>query len=275
MYYAVVAIDDLVLRELHRAAITAGRRGVAVPSRDLDIVATKVGGRRRAQDALQRLTRSGRVLRLRRDLVVLPDATGLHGLDIADLIGIVAPEPYLITGGAALERAGLTDQHFFGMPVLVPSRVAKLSFQGQTATFFATDPASIWGAVGGTRPWFASPERALVDVLNHPRYGVTLTQALDALLLAASRDPKFLARLLATVERYGAGRKGHNSRSAARRVGLLVDRLFGADAAAPYRGLIGVNEAPVLLRPGSNDAGPVDPEWRVVVNTVVEPETTS
>jgi predicted transcriptional regulator of viral defense system len=270
-----MAIDDVVLRELHRAAITAGRRGIAVPSHDLDVVAAKVGGRGEAQEALQRLAMSGRVLRVRRDLAVLPDATGLHGLDIADLIDVVAPAPYLITGGAALERARLTDQHFFGMSVLVPNRVSKLRFQGQMATFFATDPSSIWGADGDTRPWYALPERAIVDVLNHPRYGVTLTQVLDALLLAASRDSGFLDRLLATVQRYGAGRKGHNSRSASRRVGLIVDRLFGADAATPYRELIGANEAPVLLRPGGRDNGPVDRTWRVVVNALIEPETVS
>lgn len=270
-----MTMDNLVLRELHRAAIGAGRRGIAVPSHDLDIIAGKVGGRTEAQEALQRLASSGRVVRVRRDLVALPDATGLLDIDIADLIDVVVPAPYLITGGAALERAALTDQHYFGLSVLVPSRVTKLRYQGQTATFFATDPGSIWGADGENRPYFALPERAIVDVLNHPRYGVSLTHALDALLLAASRDPRFMDRLLTTVKRYGAGRKGHNARSASRRVGLVVDRLFGAAAAAPYRELIGANEAPVLLRPGGRDTGDVDRTWRVLVNALIEPETVS
>lgn len=226
-----------------------------------------------AQEALQRLARAGRVVRVRRDVVALPDAAGLLGIDMADLIDVITPDPYLITGGAALERADLTDQHFFGLVVLVPSRVRQLRYQGQTATFFTADPASIWGADGDKHPCFALPERALIDALNHPRYGVSLTLALDALLLAASRDPEFLDRLLAAVRRYGAGPKGHNARSAARRMGLLVDRLFGGDAAAPYRELIGANDAPVLLRPGGRESGHVDRTWRVVVNAAIEPET--
>jgi hypothetical protein len=44
---------------------------------------------------------------------VLPDATGRIDVGLADLIDVVAPQPYLITGGSALEYHNLTDQHFF------------------------------------------------------------------------------------------------------------------------------------------------------------------
>lgn len=260
-----------MLRELHRAAASAGRRGIVVPSRDLDTIAAKTGGNREvAQEALARLVASGRVQRARRDLVVLPDAMGLVNVDIADLIDVIAPQPYLITGGAALERAELTDQHYFGLAVLVPTRLNTLKYREQTAKFFPADPDSIWGAVGDERPRFATPERAIVDVVNHPRYGVSLTQALHALHLAVSQDQGFLDRLAATVERYGAGRRAHNGRSAARRVGLLVDLMFGADAAEPYRRLLGKHEAPVPLRPGNRADGPVDRKWRVLRNVSID-----
>ncbi len=55
--------------------------------------------------------------------------------------------------------------------------------------------------------------------------------------------------------------------------GELVERFFGADAAAPYRDLVGTNRTPVLMRPGGSPSGPVDSTWRVVVNAVLEPET--
>ena len=200
-----------------------------------------------------------------------PEATGLLAIDFVDLVDAVAPAPYLITGGAALEHADLTDQHFFGLAVLVPSQVTQLRYRGQAATFFKTDATNIWGSPPGERPRYALPERALVDVLNHPRYGVSLTQAVGAFVSAASRDPEFLDRLQAAVIRYSAGTRGHSSRSSARRVGLVVERLFGANAAAPYRGLIGANRAPVLMRPGGSPSGPVDATWRVVVNAVLEP----
>lgn len=268
-------IDDRVLRELHRAAIEAGRRSVVVPSHDLDVIADSVGGRAVAEKALERLAAASRVVRIRRDLVALPDATGIVGVDLAGLVDAVAPSPYLITAGGALEHFELTDQHFFGISILTPTRMRPLRYRRETATFFEAHPDSIWGSTTEPGPRFALPERALVDVFSHPRFGVSLTQALDALLLAASREPAFLDRLLATVKRYGTGVRGHNARSSARRVGFIVERLFGAAAAAPYRGLIGSNEAPVLLRPGKSRSGLLDPAWRVIVNAVLEPETAS
>lgn len=263
--YHTMRLEDQVLRDMHRAAVEAGRRNVFVPSADLDAVARRAGGRKAAQNAIQRLLGAGMVVRVRKDLLVLPDATGLLGVDLPELVDVVAPQPYLITGGRALERHGLTDQHFFRAVVLVPERIRKLSYRGQTATFLLTDPASIWGWEDGARPQFAVAERAIVDVLNHPRYAVSLTQALDALLLAESKDAAFLGRLLDTVVRY-------DSRAAARRVGLVVERFFGPTAAAPYRHLIGDNRAPVLMRPRGAPDGPVDTTWRVVVNAVLEPE---
>ena len=69
----------------------------------------------------------------------------------------------MITGGAALEHAGLTDQHYFGLTVLVARQMNPLVFRGQTASFFATDTENIWGADPATRPAFALPERAIVE----------------------------------------------------------------------------------------------------------------
>ncbi|MGH9089795.1 MAG: hypothetical protein ACRDZR_00200 [Acidimicrobiales bacterium] len=258
-------IEDHVLRELHRAAADAGRRGVSVPSSDLDAVTRRVDSREVAQKAIGRLVRAGRVVRVRKDLLVLPETTGLLGVDMVDLIDAIAPQPYLITGGRALEHYQLTDQHFFGVVVLVPGHMKKLSYRGQFTSFFRTHVTHIWGWGEGVRPQLATPERAIVDALNHPRYGVSLAMALDALLLAASRDPGFLDRLLATVVRY-------HSPAAARRVGLVMERFFGADTAAPYRELIGANRAPVLMRTSGTGTGPVDTSWRVVVNALLEPE---
>lgn len=260
-----VKLEDKVLRELHRAALDAGRRAISVPSIDLDEVATRAGGREAAHKAIQRLVKAGRVVRVRQDLLVLPDTTGLLGVDLVDLVDAVTPPPYLITGGRALEHHELTNQHFFGVIVLTPRSFRKLSFRAQSATFLRTDPANIWGWQDDARPRYALPERAIVDVINHPRYGVTLTQALDALLLAEEKNPEFADLLLNTVVRY-------NSPAAARRVGLVVERLFGSVQAKPYRALIGANRAPVLLRPHGTTDGPVDTTWRVVVNAVLEPE---
>ncbi len=140
-----------------------------------------------------------------------------------------------------------------------------MQFRGQTAQFFQTNQEHIWGAVRGPGPRYALAGRAIVDALNHPRYGVSLTQAIDALLLATDRDARFLDRLYKTVVRY-------NSPAAARRVGLIVERFLGPEIAAPYKDLIGENRLPVLMRPRGGQGGELDPVWRVKVNALLESE---
>lgn len=258
-------IEDRVLVELHRAAALAGRPGVAVPSQDLDIADELTGSRARTREALGRLVRKGQLTTVRKDLLLLPDATGRVTVGLDQLIDTIAPEPYLITGGRALEHHQLTDQHFFSVPVLVPTRVSPLMYRGEHAIFLATDPEHIWGWVDDERPRYATPERVIVDVVEGPRYSVAFPQVLSALDLAVRRDRELLERLVEVLGRFA-------SVAAARRVGLLVDRLFGADAAAPFRGLIGQSRTPVLLRRGGVTHGPVDPIWRVIVNVSTDLE---
>jgi predicted transcriptional regulator of viral defense system len=270
LYY--VTIEDRVLMELHRAALDAGRRGIAVPSIDLERVTSGDLERDGASEAVRRLVRAGRVIRVRRDLLVLPEATGLAPTGLVDLVDAIAPLPYVITGGRALEHFGLTDQHYFGIAVLVPTEVAQLSFRGERATFYVTDPSNIWGAAPGQRPLFACPERAVIDALNHPRFGVSLTQAADALVRARTANSNFLDGLENAVRTYGAGQRRHGSRAAARRVGYVVEQLFGSVAAEPFLPLIGSNKAPVPLRPSGHRDGHVDTLWGIVVNARVESE---
>lgn len=258
-------IEDRVLVELHRAAALAGRPGIAVPSQDLGIADELTGSRARTHEALGRLARKGQLTTVRKDLMVLPDATGRVTVGLDRLIDTVAPDPYLITGGRALEHHRLTDQHYFSVPVLVPSRVTMLMYRGERAVFLPTGPERIWGWVDDEHPRYATPERVIVDVVDSPRYSVAFSQAVSALNLAVGRDPEFLERLVEVLGRF-------RSTAAARRVGLLVDRLFGAEAAAPFRQLIGQSRTPVLLRRGGVTHGEVDPIWRVIVNARAELE---
>jgi predicted transcriptional regulator of viral defense system len=262
-YYLYIAIEDRVLVELHRAAVLSGRPGVAVPSQDLAGADQQTGGRARTKQALLRLARAGRIIAVRKDLLVLPDATGRATVGLAELVDAVAPAPYLITGGRALQHNRLTDQYFFTTTVLVPTPVRGFSYRGETAVFATTESRRIWGWNDDERPRYASPERVLMDVLSHSRYGVSLSQALQALRLAVDRDPEVTGRLVDSARRYG-------SAAISRRLGLLVDRLFGSEAAAPFAELIGKSRTPVLLRPGGPRKGDIDRTWRVMVNATIE-----
>jgi len=107
----------------------------------------------------------------------------------------------------------------------------------------------------------------ILDVLSSTRYGVSFSQALSALSLAVQRDPEFLVRLLANVRRF-------KSDAAARRVGLLVDRLF--DPTLPTVSRADRKEqntgAPAARR-SHRRAG--RPHVAVIVNASTEPEDVS
>lgn len=252
-----VTLEDRILVELHRAGNLSGRPGIVVPSIDLRALKERLGDQR-VRDALKRLVHSGRVLSVRQDLLVLPDATGRITVGIAELIDVVAPRPYLITGGRALEVHRLTNQHSFSVVALVPRPVQEFAFRGERAIFVTTRDLRIWGWVKGG-PHIALPERVLLDALRSPHYGVPLAMAIEALHVAAERDSNFINKLAKVARRY-------DSAAVSRRLGLLVETCCGHEAAEPFRGMKGTSRTPVLLRPGGMTSGEIDASWRVVVN---------
>lgn len=251
---------------MYRAATLAGRPSIVLPSRDLEDTSRQLG-QQGVKDAVRRLKRSGRILSVRKNLVVLPEATGRVTVGLPEIIKVVAPSLHLITGGRALEESHLTDQHSFTVVVLVPAPVSGFSFRGEKATFLTADPARIWGWVT-SGPHYALPERAILDGVSHPRYGVSLPMALGALSGAIDRDPDFLSLLFDAARLY-------DSTATSRRIGLLVGHLCGHDEAEPFRDLIGTSRTPVLLRPGGERKGQIDRTWRVIVNASIEPQGAS
>jgi predicted transcriptional regulator of viral defense system len=256
-------IEDRLLIDLHRAAALAGRPGIVVPSLDLETTSQQLSNQR-ARDALKRLVRSGRALRVRQNLLVLPDATGRVTPGLPELIDVAAPRPHLITGARALEVNRLTNQHSFSVIVLVPHSITNFAFRGETTMFLVTQPIRIWGWQE-SGPRYAVPERAILDAVRSSRYGVSLPMAVRALRTAATRDRKFLRRLADAARQY-------ESPTLARRLGLLVERNFGVEMSAPFHELIGESRTPVLLRSGGPAVGAVDPTWRVIINASTEPD---
>jgi predicted transcriptional regulator of viral defense system len=257
--------DDLVLRELNRAAILAGRPGVAIVADDASRADRVTGARRRTQDSIDRLATNRRVRRLRRGVLLLVDETGRQKARIEDAIAAVAAPAYLIAGGRALEHHDLTDQHFFGVVTLTDRRVSPFEMSGEKAEFLLTDERRLgdvaeWAPNDPRSQWkIATAPRAVLDAISHPRFGVSFSQGAHALVIAARRDPSFLPQLFRTVSESA-------SATDARRLGLLIDRLLGPEQAAPLRALRGGSRTPVLLRAGGPDQGPVDATWRVIVN---------
>jgi predicted transcriptional regulator of viral defense system len=263
-YTMYITLEDRILIELHRAGNLSGRPGIVVPSIDLSTVKERLGNQR-VRDALKRLVHSGRVLSVRHDLLVLPDATGRVTVGITELIDVVAPAPYLITGGRALEVHRLTDQHSFSVVTLVPRPVLDFTFRGEKAVFSTARDTRIWGWVEDG-PHIALPERALIDAVRSSDYGVPLSMAIAALHSAVARDSNFTNKLARSARRF-------DSAAVSRRLGLLVESCCGHEAAEPFRDLLGTSRTPVLLRPGGLPSGKIDTSWRVVINATTQLES--
>jgi predicted transcriptional regulator of viral defense system len=243
---------------LNRRALDAGRHPVVRLDEDMQAVDATTGSRRRSQDALRQLTRDGRLRRVRRGIYLLVAPTGSTDARVLALIDAVTPRPYLVTAGRALAELGLSDQHFFRVIVLSAHRLSDWSWQGDEVRYALLAPGRIWGARTPDGPQLATAERAILDCLANPRWGVSLAQSAEAIdrAVPGRTSPDRLAQ---AAERYG-------SAAAARRLGYLLELLHGPEAAEPLLELRGRSHAHVLLSSSGPDRGPTNPRWGVRVN---------
>lgn len=250
------------LIHLARASTLAGRWPVVLVD-DLPGVDAITGSRGATLALLRDLAESGRVQRVRRGAYVLRDETGVFRTDLFGLIDALTPSPYLITAGRALAAHELTDQYFRLAVVLVPTSRRSFVWRGDEVRYAVLARSRIWGRQGTRGPSVAGPERALLDGMAHREWGVTLSQAVQALDIAVSRDLRFAGRLAAAAARY-------RNAALARRLGYLVQAIAGEDAAAPFRSLTGPSKAATLLDKSGPRRGSIDSGWGVRVNADLE-----
>jgi predicted transcriptional regulator of viral defense system len=246
---------------LNRQASIAGRSPVVLLEEDYAALDAATGSRRRSQDALRQLRNDGRVRRVRRGVYLLVAPTGSTEARVLPLVDAVTLKPYLITAGRALAEFGLSDQHFFRIVVLTSHRLSDWSWQGDHVAYAVVPTERIWGC-GAQGPLIAAPERAILDCLAYPRWGVTIAQAAEAIdrAMPTRVGP---ARLAKAAKRYG-------SAAASRRLGYLVELLHGSAAAEPLLALKGRTNASVLLSSSGPKKGPTNPRWGLRVN--VDPD---
>jgi predicted transcriptional regulator of viral defense system len=257
---------EQVMARLTRAAHLAGRPGVAVLDRDLESLDEFTGDRQRSHAMVDRLERIGRLRRVRRGAYVLVGQDGTLRVGLLDLIAAITPRPYLVTAGRALEFHDLTDQHFRRAIVATATQLRSWTWRGEEVRYArvrADHVRTTPTRTRRTRARIASPERAILDGLGHPHWGVTLPQVVRAMDLALKRHAGFADRLAAEASALG-------NAALARRAGFLVTRLAGPEAARPFRLLLGQSKAITPLRPGGRANGPVDGSWRIRDNVGLE-----
>jgi predicted transcriptional regulator of viral defense system len=244
---------------LTRRAIEAHRNSVVLLDEDLETLDATTGSRRRSHDALRQLGRGGRLRRVRRGVYVLVEPTGTIDVGIFQLVDATTPRPYLITAGRALAEFGLTDQHFFRVVVLTPRELRGWAWQGDDVRYVRLPEERIWGLYTPNGPQIAVPQRAILDCLAHPGWGVTIPQIAQAVDLGIRNGRATPERLVEAATSYG-------NNAAAQRLGYLVETLHGADAAEALLLLRGSTHASILLSPSGPNRGPIDAKWRVRIN---------
>lgn len=244
--------------QLARQSSLAGRWPVIVED-DLAAIDPLTGSRGASFAVLRRLAQIGQLERVRRGTYVMRDETGVLRVDLFSLIDAVTPAPYLITAGRALAAHDLSDQHFRTAVVIVANLRRRLDWRGDRVRYVIAEPDRIWGAQDERGPQIATPERAILDSITHPRWGVTFSQTVEALDLVLARSATFASSLAATTERY-------RNAATARRLGFLIEQLAGPDAALPFRELLGSSRAATPLDPSGSRTGSYASHWRVRIN---------
>jgi len=247
---------------LNRRARSEGRYPVVLLSADMQVLDHATGARRRSHDALRQLAADGRLRQIRRGTYVLGAPTGGTDARLLDIVDAITPRPYLVSGGRALAESGLSDQHFFRIVVLSTRRLAGWSWQREDVQYVQRSMGRIWGELSGDGPSVARPERAILDCLADPRFGVSLPQSAEA-IDRALRMGLPTSRLAKAARRY-------ETAAVSRRLGFVVELLAGPAAAAPLLKLRGTSHRYVALSPFAASDGPADATWRVRVN--VDPD---
>lgn len=258
-------LQEQVAVHLARAASLAGRPGVVLLDEDLPRIDELTRSRGRTHRAIEQLERDGRLRQVKRGAYVLVTATGVIEADLFDLIAALTPKPYLITAGKALQFHDLTDQHFRRAIVLSLTQLRPWSWRSDEVRYARTTRNRLRGRARTrrSRARVATPERAIVDSLDHPSWGITLSQVVEALDIALGRYPDFASSLAVAAAEYG-------SHALARRLGFLISRLADQDQAKPLIALRGRTKATTPLLKGDPRDGPVDPTWHIRENVDFE-----
>lgn len=251
---------------LGRISTVKDRYPVVLLEQDIAELDQKTGSRRRSRFAIEELSRLGWLRPIRRGMYVLTGTTGVVDISLFELIDAATTNPYLITAGRALQYHGLSDQHFRRVVTLTTHRIRGWSWRGDEVHYVKVTRSRLWGSVertiDGRRVRLARAERAILDSLAHPEWGVTLSQVAEALDVAL-RESAFNIRLAEAAARYG-------NAAVVRRLGFLTEYIAGEEAAQPLYPLRGASKAITLLQPSTAISGRVNTRWRLRENVDAE-----
>lgn len=245
------------------AQVDRYQKSVLVLPGDAELLDEVTGSRSETERAIRRLLNAGWLVRVRRGALVVRTRAGTLERGALGVVGDITRHPHLVTGGVALARFGLTDQSFRTIIVLTAHTQRPWSWLGESVSYHRVRPSALWGGrtyadTGSTT--IARPARAIADCVSHPTWGVTMPEIAKAIYRERRLRPEFVDDLAAVAARY-------DNSLTSRRLGFLVERINGREAARPFLPLRGRSKAIVpLLSTARRLDGPIDSTWRLRLN---------
>ena len=249
-----------IMAALHEA----GSRVLLLPD-DWAIIDGVTGERRRSQIAIHRLALAGWLRPIRRGTYAVRSESGSLRVSALELVGALARGPHLVTAGQALARHGLPDQAFREIVVVVPHAHRPWSWQGTHVRYVRMPAGQIWGGRDhhfdhALTTTIARPARAILDSIAHPHWGISISQVVEAADRASRHDPAFVERLALAASRYG-------NAMASRRLGFIIERLEGPEAARAFAALRGSSHTYArLMAQAPLGECSLDSSWRIAEN---------
>lgn len=192
------------------------------------------------------------------------------GLQFLDAMMRHLDRAYYVGWLSAAELHGAAHQRPQVLQVAVDKHLADKDFGRVRLRFVerkhAADIPRVQRNVPTGQVWVATPEATALDLAAAPILGAGVSNV--ATVLAELGEDRALVskRLAAAAEQYPL--------AAVRRLGFLLENVGHRDLAAPLFEIAQGRRRwrPDLLEPAGGDSGPLDPRWRLVLNTVVEPD---
>lgn len=234
--------------------------------RDRDLLVEVFEDEPKALAAVRKLARREVLVPIRRGAWAVRSERGTLPAGALALVGWLTPQTHLVSAGAALARHGLTDQAFRTIIVAVAVPQRDWAWQGEQVAYREVSPSRLWGAARsrsarqGALTQVASAEKAVLDCLAHPSWGVSVPQVAQAIARYLGRRPEGDAEpLFAAARRLGV-------QAVTQRLGYLTELVAGEGAAEPIHRLVPTNAAVVTLGTRSGRSGTLNTRWRVRVN---------
>jgi predicted transcriptional regulator of viral defense system len=221
------------------------------------------------------LVRQGKVFSPARSLwVAIPPEyrtwKATPGLQFLDAMMRHLDRAYYVGWLSAAELHGAAHQRPQVLQVAVDKHLADRDFGRVRLRFVERKHAAEIPKVQRTVPtgqvWVATAEATALDLAAVPILGAGVSNVATVLAELGEDGALVSEKLAAAAPLYPL--------AAVRRLGFLLETVDQQGLAAP---LFEISERrrrwrPDLLEPSGPDTGPVDPRWRLVLNTVVEPD---